>query len=183
LGIHPDPPPDGTVNQDDPDLPVHSISRVEDRERLLAEALAHAEALEEQYKVVPIEPADLSGRWKAPLATALFVLAAVLGFFPPAWLTGPPAPGPTEGEHDRGLRAAIWLQAQQVEAFRLRHGRLPASLAEVPGSMAGLTMVRSGNRAYQIRGRGEDGEVVLFDSARPAPAFEAAAPWPGEPAP
>ncbi|GMV05743.1 MAG: hypothetical protein AMXMBFR53_20200 [Gemmatimonadota bacterium] len=171
------------MNIDDPDLPVHSISRVEDRERLLAEAMAHAEALEEQYKVVPIEPVDLSGRWKSPVATVLFVLAAALGLFPPAWLTGTPAQGPTEGELDRGLRAAIWLQAQQVEAFRLHNGRLPASLAEVPGSAADLTLIRSDSRAYQIRGRSEDGSVVVLDSSRPSPVFEAAAPWPREPTP
>lgn len=162
---------------DDPDVPVHRISRVEDRERLLAETMAHAEAMEAQYKVVPIEPAQLGGRWKAPVATVLFFLAVVVGFFPPAWLAGAPPAVPTEGEMDRGLRAAIYLQVQLVEAFRHREGRLPADLTELPQALPGLTLVRSNNRVYQIRGYREDGSVVVYDSARPSTAFEAAAGW------
>lgn len=167
----------------EPEAPPPRISRVEERQRLLAETMAHAEAREETYRVVPIEPATVTGRWKAPLATLLFLLAAVVGAAPPSWLTGAPAPLPTEGERDRGLRAALYVQAQQVETFRLREGRLPMSLAEVPGAIPGLTLVRSNNRVYQVRGRREDGTVVVYDSARPSPVFEAAVPWQREPRP
>ena len=160
-----------------PDTPVHRISRVEDRERILAEALAHAEAQDTQYKVLPpSEP--VRGRWKTPVAVAVFVLAAGVGLFRPGWLAGRDAPRPTEGDRDRGLRAAVLLQAQQVEVFRLREGHLPAHLSELQARLPDLILVRSNNRVYQIRGRGPDGALVVYDSSRPSPAFAAAAAWP-----
>lgn len=164
------------VTDPDPDTPVHRISRVEDRERLLAEALAHAEAQEAHYRVLPADE-PLRGRWKTPLALVILALAAWVAVAPPRWIAGADAPRPTAGDRDRGLRAAIWMQARQVEVFRLREGRLPEHLSEVPAQMPGLTLVRSNNRVYQIRGRMRDGGLVVFDSAQPSPAFQAAAPW------
>ncbi len=158
-----------------PDPPVHRISRVEDRERLLAEALAHAEAQEAHYKVLPADEPE-HGRWKTPLAVLLLLVAAWIALTPPRWMAGADAPRPTAGERDRGLRAAIWIQARQVEVFRLREGRLPEHLSELPVQMPGLTLVRSNNRVYQIRGRLADGEILVFDSAQPSPAFVASAP-------
>ena len=171
------------MSPEDADSPVHRVSRVEDRERLLAEATAHAEAQEAQYKVLPAGEPE-RGRWKAPLAMLLLVLAAWVALTPPRWLAGADAPRPTDGERDRGLRAAIWMQTRQVEVFRLRGGRLPQHLSELPAQMSGLTLVRSNNRVYQMRGRLSDGEFLVFDSAQPSPAFGAAAPWlapPGTP--
>lgn len=173
------PPAVGTLTAEDPDQPVHRVSRVEDRERLLAEALAHAEAMEEQYRVIPADE-PLVGRWKTPLATLGFVVAALVAIFPPAWLAGPPAPVPTPGEVDRGLRAAMYLQVQQVEAFRAREGRLPETLSELPSRIPGLRLVRSNNRVYQLRARRGDGSVLIYDSAQPSPSFAAAALWTGE---
>ncbi len=159
----------------DSDPPVHRISRVEDRERLLAETLAHAEAQEALYKVLPADEPE-RGRWKASLAALILVVALWIALAPPRWMAGTEAPFPTDGERDRGLRAAIWMQARQVEVFRLREGRLPEHLSELPVQMPGLTLVRSNNRVYQIRGRLADGELLVFDSAQPSPAFDAAAP-------
>lgn len=177
--LHPEP---FTLSAEDPDLPTHTISRIEDRERLLAEAMAHAEALEEQYKVIPADPAP-RGRWKTPAASAIFALALVVAFVPPSWLAGREAPRPTVGDMDRGLRVSMLLQAQQVEAFRVREGRLPEHLSELPVTFPGLDLVRSNNRVYQIRGRRADGSVEIYDSSQPSPVFAHVAPWAGRPAP
>lgn len=162
------------MSAEDTDLPVSSISRPEDRERILAEALAHAEVQEAQYKILPAEE-PVRGRRKVAVASLLLALAAWVALSRPAWVTGPAVPEPSEGDLERGLRAAIYLQVQQVEAFRLREGRLPSDLSEVSVRLPGLTLVRSNNRVYQIRGIRPDGVPVVYDSARPSPAFEAAA--------
>ena len=166
----------------EPDTPVHRISRVEDRQRLLAEALAHAEAQEAQYRILASDE-PVRGRWKAPLALLVLGLAAWVALAPPGWIAGPDAPRPTEGDRERGLRAAIWMQAHQVEVFRLREGRLPEHLSELPVQMPGLILVRSNNRVFQIRGRRPQGGLLVFDSAQPAPGFETAAPWMAPPGP
>ena len=106
----------------------------------------------------------------------LVALAAWLSASPPAWLRGDPPAAPTVQDQARGLRAHLFLQAQQIEAFRLREGRLPASLDEVPGAAGDLRYVRSNNRVYQLVA--SDGRAtVVYDSARPDPAFAQAAPW------
>lgn len=168
------------MSSEDPDLPVHDISSVEHRERILADALAHAEVQEAHYKVVPAaEP--VGGRWKVAVASLLLALAAWVALVPPAWVTGTDLPRPSAADLERGVRSAIYLQVQQVEAFRLREGRLPSHLSELPVQLPDLTLVRSNNRVYQIRGRGADGVLVVYDSSRPSPAFEAAAAgWIGE---
>ena len=66
---------------------------------------------------------------------------------------------------------ALILQAQQVEAFRVRSQRLPNSLDELPGAVQGVRYARSGNRAYQLIVYERDGNAIVYDSADPAPPF------------
>ena len=155
---------------DDQDTPIHRISRVEEREKLLAEAMAHAEAQEAQYKVIPADD-PLTGLWKTPLALVVFLIAGVVGVFPPEWVAGPPIPSVQSSDLERGLRAAIYLQATQVNVFRLRNARLPHDLAELPVRMPGLRLVNSNNRVFQILARTPDGELLVYDSAHPSPSF------------
>lgn len=170
------------MSAEESDREVLAVSKVEERQRLLAETMAHAEAQEAQYKVIPADE-PLRGRWKAPAGWALLAAAATVALFPPAWIAGRPAPVPTPGELDRGLRAAVYLQAQQVEAFRLREGRLPEVLEELPAHVPGVSFVKSNSRVYQIRARGPDGDLVVYDSGHPSAAFRTAAGWatPGSP--
>lgn len=158
---------------DDPDDPTERISRVEERQRILDAAMAHAETQEAHYKVIPADE-RIHRRWKRPLAFVILVLAGALAAFPPAWIGGASPPSIQEEDLERGLVAAVYLQALQVEVFRLRNGRLPDDLAEVPSHLPGLQFVRSNSRVYQILGRRPGGEVLIYDSAQPAPDFAAA---------
>ncbi|HSG09200.1 MAG TPA: hypothetical protein VLA36_12640 [Longimicrobiales bacterium] len=168
------------MNEDDRDHQVPRVSKVEERERLLAQAMAHAEALDAQFRVLPAgDPRH--GAWKSPLALLFFLLAVVVAVAPPSWVAGPPPPSIQEQELERGLRAAIYLQALQVEAFRARTGRLPEDLAELPTPAPGLSLVRSNTRVFQISGRRPGGAMLVYDSAHPEPEFAAAgAAWAGE---
>lgn len=162
------------MSSDDRDPPAYRVSRPEDRARVLAEAMAHAEAQEAQFKAVPATPGR-GPRWKGPTAMVLFGVAAALAVFPPGWL-GPPRPRePTDAERVRGLRTELYLQAQQIEAFRMREGRLPDSLDEVPARFGDVRFVRSNSRVYQLVGHGPDGSRLIYDSARPDPVFRGVA--------
>lgn len=168
------------MNQDDQASPVLRVSNVEERERLLAQALAHAEALDTQFRVLPAGD-PRRGRWKSPVALLLFVVAGLVAVLPPSWMAGPPPPSIQEQDLERGLRAMIYLQAVQVEAFRMRTGRLPDDLAELPTPAPGLRLVKSNTRVFQISGRRPGGDMMVYDSAYPDPEFPAAgAGWTGE---
>lgn len=165
------------MSLDDHEPPVHRISRVEDRQRLLAETLAHVEAQEAQYRL-PMEPVVRQPAWKPVVALLLFVVAGALALYPPPLLRGAKRATVTPVDRARGLRAELYLQAQQVEAYRVEEGRLPASLAQVPVRLSHLEYVRSNNRTFQLVGHDPDGTSVVYDSAVPAPEFAAmAASW------
>ena len=136
--------------------------------------MAHAEAQEAQYKVIPADD-PVTGIWKTPLALLIFLLAGVAGVFPPDWAAGAPLPSVQEGDLERGLRAAIYIQTEQVDVFRVRNDRLPDGLADLPVPLPGLSLVKSNNRVYQILGRRPGGEILVFDSAHPTPGFASTA--------
>lgn len=160
------------MSLEDEDVPLHRIDPVKDRARLVAEALAHAEAQEAQHRIRYEGPGPGGGNWKTPAALGVFLVAILLWAFPPAW-TSPAAPAtPGAGELERGLRVALYLQARQIEAFRARNGRLPRSLDELPVRFGGLGFVRSNNRVYQLIGQRPNGAPLVYDSAHPPPGVD-----------
>lgn len=147
------------------------LSTHETRSRLLAEAVAHAEAKEARYRVPMKEPgAEL--RWKAPLALAIFAAAALAAVAPPAWVVPDPPARLDASDRLHGIQLTLLLQAQQVEAFRTREQRLPESLDDVAVRFAGVRFVRSNSRVYQLVGYTPRGEAVVYDPAHPGPDFE-----------
>lgn len=157
-------------------LELGEATSPEDRDRLLAAALAHVEMQEAIYRV-PTE-SGTPRRWKAVIAATFFVMALFLIGLPPSFLVPAPPPQLTTAERLRGVRVALLLQAQQIEAFHARTQRLPASLAEVPTSLPGIRFVRSNDRLYQLIAYTPDGEAIVYDSAAPDRAFESvAASW------
>jgi len=100
------------------------------------------------------------------------LVAVVTLAAPPGWvLPEPPAYVDAPGR-SRSIRAALLLQAQQVDAYRVRFQRLPDSLGELPGQLPGVRLVKSGNRAYQLIAYEQDGRAIIYDSSNPGPSFE-----------
>lgn len=155
-------------------LELGETSSPEERDRLLAAALAHVEMQDAIYRV-PIE-SSTSRRWKGLLAATLFLTALFLGGFPPAFLVPDAASPLTTAERTRGIRAALLMQAEQIEAFRTREERLPRSLSEVETALPDIRFVRSSNRLYQLIAYTPEGRSVVYDSASPDPSFAAVAP-------
>lgn len=144
----------------------------EERDRLLAAALAHVEMQDAIYRV-PLESPGRR-RWKGLVATGIFLMALVVVGLPPGFLVPDAAPSLTVSERNEGLRLALLVQAAQIEAFRARSGRLPSSIDEVETALPGIRFVRSSNRLYQLIAYTPAGDAVVYDSASPDPSFTAA---------
>jgi hypothetical protein len=148
----------------------------EERDRLLAAALAHVEMQDAIYRV----PSDSGAgrRWKGTIASSLFLLAALVVLVPPPAILPAPAATLSSADHLHGLRVSLLLQSQQIEAFRTREGRLPDSLDEVATALPGIRFVKSNNRLYQLVAYTPAGDAIVYDSASPEPEFQAlAATW------
>lgn len=152
-------------------LDLGDISTPEARARLLAEALAHAEHQEARYRV-PLADTRRVARWKSVAASVLLVLAGVVAVSPPAWVRPAPPAQLSDAARARGIRLALLLQAQQVEAYRVSTQSLPASLDDLPVALTGIRYAMSG-RSYQLVAFAPDGSAIVYDAADPSPAFRA----------
>jgi len=156
-------------------LDLGEAATPEDRDRLLAATLAHAEMREAIYRV-PAE-SRRARRWKTSMAGLVLLAAAWVAAFPPAFLV-PDRPRPlSEADQLRGIRAALLLKSQQIEAFRAREGRLPDDLSQTGAPVADILYVKPNNRLYQLIGYTSRGEAVVYDSSAPGAAFEAVGVW------
>lgn len=152
------------------------ISAPEDRERLLAETMAHAEVRDARYRQQGSE-GTRDPMWRLPLGLLLFVMAGWTWMAPPQWAAGPPPPSVSAEDQLQGVRASLHLQALALESFRFHEGRLPRTLDELDYRLDGVRFVRSNNRAYQLVAPDARGRPVVYDSAVPDPAFAEVAWW------
>lgn len=151
-------------------LDLGEATSPDERDRLLAAALAHVEMQEAIYRV-PTESAT-PRHWKGLIAAGIFTLAIFLAVLPPDVLV-PTGPQPlSDADRLRGIRTALLVQAEQIEAFRVREDRLPASLGEVDTALPDIRFVRSSDRLYQLVAYTSGGDAIIYDSAAPDPAFE-----------
>jgi hypothetical protein len=150
---------------------VTDLSKPEERDRLIAQALAHAETQDARYR--QRIGTDQTGRWKGLLATIVFVIAGYVAAAPPAWVRGEGGPAITESDQLRGVRVSLLLQAREVETFRAFNQRLPESLDELSGRLPGISFVKSGQRVYQLFAFTPAGQRVVYDPVSMDADFEA----------
>jgi hypothetical protein len=113
-------------------------------------------------------------KWMLPFGVNLAVLAVYLLIAPPGWITVNPIEGPDLARQGDDMRAAMWLQAQQVEAYRIQNGRLPTTLAESGRVTAGVEYIRDGDHFRLIAAIDTIGDdPVIWDSNAPNTEFEA----------
>jgi hypothetical protein len=110
------------------------------------------------------------------MAFLILLAATIVAVVPPAWVLPDPPARITPSARVEGIRSALLLQAQQVDAFRARQQRLPTALSELPERLPGIRYVRSGNRTYQLVAYGPEGNAILYDSTDPTPEFERVVP-------
>ncbi len=142
-----------------------------DGDRIVAAALAYSAMQEATYRV-PVTIRRVR-RWKGMAASVIFLVALIVAASPPGFVVPDPPARLTEADRLYGVRVALILQSQQVEAFRAREQRLPDSLDEVAARFPGVRFVKSGNRLYQLVAHTAAGEAIVYDSAAPAREFAA----------
>ena len=110
-------------------------------------------------------------RWMLPLGIQLAVLAVYLLISPPGWVTVHPIQAPDPAVQEQGLKMAMYIQSQQIEAFRIRNGRLPSSLEEIGGTPPpGVEYELRGTDEYRLIGVNGPASLV-YDSTESAADF------------
>jgi hypothetical protein len=176
----PVPPPAPEADTEEAELPAPAsvdlgpVSTPEFRSRLLAEALAHAEHQDARYRV-PFSDARRVNRVKGMIASLVFLVALVVAVVPPSWVRPEPPAGLSPTARARAIRVALLLQAQQIEAYRVRSQELPKALSQLPIQLPGVRYARSGNRAFQLIAYEPDGNPIVYDSSNPTAPFRALA--------
>ncbi len=151
-------------------LDLGEATTPEQRDRLLAAAMAHSEMQEAIYRVRT--DTGHVRRGKAAIASAIFVLALFFAAVPPGIVVPEPPAPLREADRVHGVRVTLLLQSEQIEAFRARNQRLPDALADVTAQLPEVRYVRSSSRLYQLIAYTPAGESIVFDSADPSPEFE-----------
>lgn len=161
----------GVTLPDELVLDLGEATTAEDRDRLLAAALAHVEMQDAVYRL-STEPDRKAGRWKGVAAALLLIAAMTFAVRPPGWITPEPAATLTDADRLDGLRQTLVWQVQQIEVYQSREGRIPDSLTDLPIVLPNLRFVRSNDRVYQLVAYTRSGDTVLYDSAAPAAWFD-----------
>jgi len=115
---------------------------------------------------VPVRPPSRAPFW---VSTALLigVLAGIL-VLQPGWLF-PKAPQESMELRTASLRVRMYVEIDQIEAFRTANARLPATLAEAGADTTGLRY-NAGGDSYSLEGENH-GVTLTYTSSQSAKDF------------
>lgn len=162
------------MSSEDQVRPYHAKDEARGQEAAdaLAAVLQHAAARDKAAleKPRPKQPP----RWMLPLGVNLAVLAVYLLIAPPRIVTINPIEGPALASREESVLAAMYLQAQRIENYRIENGVAPVDLSDAGSFTPEIEYVRRGDNEYQLVATvGET--TVVYDSTEPDGSFAAAA--------
>ena len=135
---------------DDAD-PRREVSPEHDRARALAAVMR-----DQSERADAALDAEVRGQKRARMRRsaliAVWVGVAYVWLGTPSWLTIAPPPEQTIGEEAQSLRLNVFLQTQQIEAYRITRGRLPYVLEEAGPPFQGMEYRRRDSRSYDLSG-------------------------------
>lgn len=98
-----------------------------------------------------LQPERRSRPWLIVLSVAaLLTSLGLISVKRPAWLLPAWADAESTEISEASLRLAIVRERQRVEAYRVRHGRLPESLEAAGGTLSGVRYVVRGDGTYLL---------------------------------
>lgn len=161
------------MSSEDQVRPYHAKDEARGQEaaEAVAAVLKHAA---EKDRVAHTKPArKKQPKWLLPLGINLGVLAVYLLIAPPPWVVVNPIKGPDMAVQTDMMAAALYMQAQAIDAYRIQNGRLPATLAESGRVTEGIDYLPQGDQFQLVAMVG--GTPVIWDSTRSNADIEAAA--------
>ena len=131
--------------------PRRQVSEEHDRARALAAVMRDQSeradaALDDELR------RQRRARTRRSALIVVWVGMAYLWFGTPSWLTVAPSPDQTIGEEAQALRLNVFLQTQQIEAYRIARGRLPYVLEEASPPFQGMEYRRRDSRSFDLKG-------------------------------
>lgn len=164
--------------------PHERVSEERERARALAEVLRDQAERAEAVRQAEMRAATRT-RLRRGILVAVWAAVAWIWLGNPAWTRIQPPSPPPLAEDVQALRVNLFLQTQQVEAFREARGRLPWVLQEAGPPLPGMEYRRQDSRSYEIHARSRRVELT-WASDRPAGSLSEAAAAvlvPGRPVP
>ena len=147
--------------------PLDRKSLSDDKERMrVVEAVLRDQARREVLRDIAYRRPSASLRTR--VVAGVLGLVALAAWTLPLPVFQPDIPFPLPPAEEEGaLRIATYIQAQQVEAFRLSSGRLPDQLRETGEALPGITYEKLDARTYTLNGATERTSIrwISSDSA------------------
>ncbi len=153
----------------DPDEIRKAMSEQDERARVLAAFIRDQEERAEAAREAEARR-HRRDRVRRGVLLATWAAVAYVWVASPSWLRVPPPAQPTTMEETRSLRLNLFLQAQKIEAYREKRGRLPWVLSEAGPPFPGIEYHRKDNRSYELDGV-SDLARLRYESNTPALEF------------
>jgi hypothetical protein len=136
-----------------------------ERAKEVAQLLKSIQQDAEEREFVRLQPGPPP---RSPLWYGVLVLAVALNAWVwldrPAWLVGEsPSPVP-ELRQEQALRLQMYVQGQQIEAYRRDRGAPPESLEEAGPPLDGMRYQRAGPRSWELLGESGTFRIILRGS-------------------
>ena len=161
-------PTSDSTGENDRVRPFHAKEAASGQETAEAVAAVLKHAAERDQAAKKKAPPKQQPKWMLPLGLNLGVLATYLLIAPPSWvIVNPIAPPPDEEVVDN-LRTGMFFVKARIDAYLMRQGRLPGSLAEAdvsPSQAAEIDYAPRGDSTYVLIAVVGD-EVITYDSSR-----------------
>lgn len=161
------------MSSEDSVRPYHAKPEAKGQEAADAVAAVMKHAADREQAAKRKKPPKKQAKWMLPLGINLAVFAVYLLIAPPAWVTIDPIQGPDLAAQEQSLRVAMFLQAQQIEAYRVENGELPRTLADLSRDPVSerVEYVPRGNSFQLVATLGES--ALVYDSTADNSEFEA----------